>query len=284
MNRSPRPPSSRSIPGYRVLRTLGRGALGTVHLGQREADGRFVAIKWVHRDAGASELVREAEITAQLVHPNIIDVIETGSLASEDGGDDLFVAMEYCPGGDLQQRIQRRGGSLDLDEALSVTRQLLDALAFAHASRIEIDDCAACGVIHCDIKPQNLLLGTAHEGGPLVKVTDFGLAQAAFAGAGAAFGTLPFMAREQLEGRALPQTDVFGAAATLYYMLTGSPPRDFGVALAPEHVVLGRAPIPILNRLPLLPPALAGAIDRALHDSLSERTPSVLAFQADLGF
>ncbi len=250
--------------GLTVLSELGSGAQGVVHLA-REPDGRLVAVKTL-AVPGASEVFRrELDCTAALRHPHIVRFHR--SLAEPLG----FVA-EYCPGGSIAGH-----GPFAVEQAVALTRQAAAALRYAHSAEIPVvhaDGTTATGrgLVHRDIKPQNLLLTADGR----LKVADFGLAkafdQAGLSGrtpTGAIAGSVAFMPRRQLIDYkyARPDVDVWALTACLYWMLTGFPPRDFRPGADPVAVVLREPPIPIGRRLPSLPAPLASVIDDLLNES-----------------
>ena len=204
------------IASYDILAELGRGGMGVVYKAQDRRLKRLVALKVVLAGghAGATERLRfqvEVEAAARLQHPNIVQVYEVGE---EDGRP--FMAMEYCPGGSLEDRIRDRP---------QPPREAAGMVA-------TLADCAAprppAGVIHRDIKPANVLL--ADDG--TLKVTDFGLAKRldeadGLTQTGAIMGSLGYMAPEQAAGRtreATPSTDVYSLGAVLYKLLSGRVP------------------------------------------------------------
>ncbi|GAB2588399.1 hypothetical protein Aab01nite_43190 [Paractinoplanes abujensis] len=253
--------------GLAVLRELGRGAQGVVHLA-REPDGSLVAVKTLTAPGAGEEFRRELECTAALDHPNIVRFHR--SLADPLG----FVA-EYCAGGSVADH-----GPYGVEQALDLTRQAADALRYAHTAEIPVvhaDGTTAVGrgLVHRDIKPQNLLLTADGR----LKVADFGLAkaydQAGLSGrtpTGAIAGSVAFMPRRQVIDYkyARPEVDRWALTACLYWMLTGATPRDFPAGADPVAVVLREPAVPVRERLSTLPAALAEAIDAALTDNVSE--------------
>jgi len=265
-----------TVAGYAVGPLLGRGGMGVVHLATRLADGATVALKLMRPeaavDAHAREVFdREIAVTGSLRHPNVVTMYAHGSQ-----GDVFYFAMEYCAGGSLSAALLQRQKPLDLDVAMRLSQQVLDGLSFAHEQ----------GFIHRDIKPENILLASAEM--TVAKLTDFGLAksfqQAGLSGmtaTGFAAGTLQFMPREQLTNFRLlrPASDVWSMGATVYYMLTLRYVRDFQAAKDPLAVVLGGNVVPIRDRKPQIPAALAEVVDRAVDDDLARRYSSATEFR-----
>jgi serine/threonine protein kinase len=201
---------------YRVGALLGEGGMAAVYEGEDPGLGRRVAIKVLRGEyARNADLVvrflNEARAMARVTHPSVVGVYFAGS----DRGRHFF-AMEHLAGPDLEDLVLR-DGPLEERQALGYLVQAACGLAAA----------AAQGLVHCDVKPSNLMA----VGGGLIKVTDFGIAQAVTAaGAGAdpdVMGTPCFMAPEQVLGNALDfRTDVYALGATLYFLITGEPPCD----------------------------------------------------------
>jgi serine/threonine-protein kinase len=203
---------------YELLGQIGEGGAAIVYRARDLRLDRVVALK-VLREAfgGDSEFQRrfqrEARIAASLNHPNIVDVYDFGQTDRT-----YYIAMEYLEGGNLKDRI-RRAGRLPTAEARDVAQQVLSALAAAHAR----------GLVHRDVKPQNVLL----DGTGTAKLTDFGIAHGPDAvemtQVGMTIGTAAYIAPEQATGGVVgPATDVYGAGILLYEMLTGRPPFEGG--------------------------------------------------------
>jgi tRNA A-37 threonylcarbamoyl transferase component Bud32 len=216
---------NRYAPGH----LLGSGGMAEVYLAHDEVLGRDVALKVLkHRYARDEEFVerfrREAQSAAALNHPNVVPVYDWGR--SEDGT--YYMAMEYIPGGTLKDRIAGEG-PLDPGTAAGLGSRVARALAFAHEK----------GVIHRDIKSQNILLTEAGD----AKVTDFGIARAATATTisrtGVVLGTAGYMSPEQAKGEPVgPRSDLYSLGVVLYEMLTGNLPyeAESPVAVALKHV------------------------------------------------
>jgi len=272
-------PDAAGIRGYRLLQELGRGGQGVVHLARNEESGELVALKTLlaHRavDPSARDgFLREFACTRALRHPRIVAFHGGGA-----HGSTFYFTSEFCRRGSVADLVARSGGMLSVDLAVGVTLQALDGLHYAHTAEVPVrlaDGTSAVhrGLVHRDIKPQNLLLtGSGHE--VTVKIADFGLSKAfdsaglsGYTLTGAMGGTLAFMPRGQVIDfkYARPEVDLWATAATLYWMLTGSPPRDFPDGADPVDIVLHHLPVPVRDRLPDLPRRLAAVIDTALVD------------------
>jgi serine/threonine protein kinase/tetratricopeptide (TPR) repeat protein len=239
------------IPGYRILRELGRGGMARVYLAVQESMEREVAIKVMLPALAASDpsfserFLREARIVAKLSHPHIIAVIDVGVV-----GPYHYYSMEYHTGGDLKARIHE---GMMPKMALSLTRQVASALAFAHSK----------GYVHRDVKPENVIF--RHDGTALL--TDFGIAKASDGAArmtatGAIIGTPHYMSPEQAQGAELDhRSDLYSLGVMLYEMLTGSVPYNGTSALAIgiKHLKdpIPRLPPPLQVYQPLLDRFLA---------------------------
>ncbi len=238
---------------YRLENRLGSGGFGVVWSAWDEKLEREVAVKVLRRDGGEARIVREARAAARLNHPGIVGLYE---LAADD--DELYLVSELVRGRTLAELGGARALS-DRDVA-RIGTALCEALSHAHAR----------GVIHRDVKPQNVMVvAEPAAGAGFAKLTDFGVAHVASAErvtrTGDVVGTLEYMAPEQAEGgEATPATDVYSLALTLYEAWTGSNPvRGRGPAATAKKI--GR-PLPSLgDRRRDLPPDLCDAIDDALE-------------------
>ena len=203
------------LGGYEIVRELGRGGTAAVYLARDQKHGRQVAIKVPHVALasllGPERFLREIQIAAQLQHPNILPLHDSGEA---DGV--LYYVMPYVEGESLRQRLEREV-QLPIDQAVHIAQQVADALAYAHGH----------GVVHRDIKPENILLSGGH---PLV--ADFGIARAITMAGGerlnetGPLGTAAYMSPEQaaadphLDGR----SDIYSLGCVLYEMLVGEAP------------------------------------------------------------
>jgi serine/threonine protein kinase len=218
---------------------------------------------------GAERFLREIQIAASLSHPQIVPLYESGN-----AGDLLYYIMPYIQGESLYEMLERKR-RLSLEEALQIAREVAQALGYAHSR----------GILHRDVKPENLLLAGGHA-----LVADFGLAQVIGAAdrekltaTGVTIGTVYYMSPEQLRAdRNLDQrTDIYSLGCILYEMLTGEPPYTGPLNQVVIRIV--SAPVPSVRVLnPGVPAAIDQAISRALAKSPTERFPTMEAFAAAL--
>jgi serine/threonine-protein kinase len=264
----------------RILCELGRGGMGVVYLAQRELSREQVALKVMLPPVVADEratkmFLREMKYSRLLRHPNIVRVLDSG--CSEGV---FFLVLEYCDGGSVLDLVEK-GGPLGPDEALPIALQALAGLEHGHTialsgvQRSSGKKRLVQGLIHRDLKPSNILL-SGSGAGRVAQIADFGLAkafdQAGLSGltcTGAVGGSAAFMPRQQLINYkyAKPEVDIWALAATLYYMLTSLPPREFPPGEDQLNVVLETSAVPIRQRNPALPARLAEVIDAALVDN-----------------
>src|SRR5215210_2441724 len=257
---------------YRLDAQIGAGGMSTVYLAFDQTLERRVAIKLMHREIASDSdqlerFRREARAVAQLSHPHIVGVIDAG----EDEGRP-YIVFEYVEGETLKDRI-RRMGRLPVDEAIAYAIEIARALGCAHQG----------GIVHRDIKPQNILIdeeGTA-------KVTDFGIARSlteeGLTAEGRVLGTTDYVSPEQALGHAVTgQSDLYSLGVVLFEMLTGDVPfkGDNQVAVAMKHV---REELPDVQvRRPEVSAALAAVLDRATDKDLSRRYGRAADLIADL--
>jgi eukaryotic-like serine/threonine-protein kinase len=267
-----------SIQGYSILIELGKGGFGAVYLARHNETGEEVALK-VMLPAVATNpqmterFLREIDNTQALNHPNIIKLLNSGYYNGS-----FFFTLEYCNGGTVFDLMQRSGGRLSIDEAISITMQVLDGLEYAHQAEIPYVKLAddgfvrGRGLVHRDLKPSNIFI-TNTNGNRTIKIADYGLAkafdQAGLSGqtmSGTQAGTPVFMPRQQLINfkYVKPEVDIWATAACLYFMLTGAYPRDF--VGDPFLAVLQTSAVPIRQRDASIPKQLAELIDQALID------------------
>lgn len=226
---SPRPPYLSSDARYISKRLIGIGGMAEVYLAHDRELDRDVALKklrqqYAHDEDVVERFEREARSAASLSHPNIVSVYDRNE--AEDGSH--YIVMEYVSGGNLKERIRERG-TLPPEEAIKIALQVARGLGVAHAR----------GIVHRDVKPQNVLLTGTGE----AKVADFGIARAVAASAvtktGLVLGTAHYLSPEQALGYpATPRSDLYSLGVVLYEMLTGVVPHDAEtqVGIAMKHV------------------------------------------------
>ncbi|MDX6481583.1 MAG: eukaryotic-like serine/threonine-protein kinase [Gaiellaceae bacterium] len=272
MTRAPRT-GDQIADRYELEALLGSGGMSTVFCAHDVQLDRRVTIKILHeRFAGEGEYVerfrREARSVAQLAHPNVVTVIDRG----EDQGRQ-FIVFEYVEGENLKEHIVR-SAPLPLGRAIELAIAIADGLTFAHEH----------GLVHRDVKPQNVLISANGS----VKVTDFGIARSlevdhGMTQTGTVVGTGEYIAPEQATGGQVSAgTDVYSLGVVLWEMLTGNVPfegENF-VAVALRHV---NEEAPDIRELRLdIPPRLAAALDKALQKDPAHRFPTMRAFAEEL--
>lgn len=251
---------------YSLVRELGRGGMGVVFLAREVALDRLVAIKMLplalaHDPILRERFLREARTAAQLSHPHIVPIHAVGSADTL-----VWFVMEFVPGTSLGERL-RRDGALPTSDGLRLVQEAAWALAHAHAR----------GVIHRDVKPDNILL---HEENDRVLVTDFGIAQGGETTDGTkGFGTLHYMSPEQAQGEAADaRADIYALGVTAWHALAGHRPfeGEHGAALLATQ---SRADAPSIRTVvPTLPASVVQAIDRAIAREPSARWDTMEEF------
>jgi serine/threonine-protein kinase len=250
---------------YRIVRFLGAGAMGEVYLADDPHIERRLAIKTVRLEGGRPQdiedrkkrLLREARAAGRLLHPNVVTLFDTGE---EDGV--LFLAFEFVEGCDLASRLEM-GEPPTLREVLGITRQVAEALDYAHRQ----------GIVHRDIKPSNILIDT----GGHVKVADFGIAKVAgqnteLTVAGSVMGSPQYLSPEQIRGDELDgRSDVFSLGVVLYELLSGRRPFDGETITTLVYQILHKDPsISELRSVPL-------RLEQLLHHMLAKDREDRLA-------
>ena len=262
---------------YAVERELGRGGMATVYLAWDPRHERAVAIKVLERElvapAGAERFLREIRIAARLTHPHIVPVHDSG-----EAGGLLYYVMPYVDGETLRARLARTG-PLPVDDAVRLAREVADALDHAHTR----------GVVHRDVKPENVLLQGAER--PHALVADFGIALAVeqaggarLTRAGISLGTPQYMPPEQATGEhpVDARADVYALGCVLYEMLAGEPPFTGPSAQAIVARVSTQAPQPLALVRPSVPSGVEVAVMTALQKLPADRFQSAADFAAAL--
>jgi serine/threonine-protein kinase len=248
---------------YRIEREVGVGGMATVYLAEDLKHGRKVAIKVLHPELsavlGGDRFLAEIKVTANLQHPHILGLIDSGEA---DGL--LYYVMPYVAGESLRARLSREK-QLPVDDAIRLSQEVASALDYAHRQ----------GVVHRDIKPENILL---QDGAALV--ADFGIALAVqqaggnrMTQTGMSLGTPAYMSPEQAMGERDigPRSDVYALSAMTYEMLAGEPPFTGPNSQAIVAKVLTEQPPPLRPKRPTVPPAAEDAILTALQKLPADR-------------
>jgi len=288
---------------YRIEREVGQGGMATVYLAHDIKHNRKVALKVLRPDLahaiGPERFLNEIETTANLRHPHILPLYDSGRAVGRVDGltagdvdaaaeqpaakpsnrqaeEFLYYVMPFVEGESLRDRLNRER-QLPLDEALRIAREVADALSYAHSR----------GVIHRDIKPENILLEHGHA-----VVADFGIARAVDAAGGdrltetgMAIGTPTYMSPEQAAGeRDLDgRSDQYALGCVLHEMLAGQPPFTGPTVESVIHQHLTVAPPPVTQLRPGVPAEIAGALQRALAKTPADRFNAVAQFADALG-
>jgi len=260
---------------YVIERELGRGGMATVYLARDLRHHRLVALKVLHAELGAllgaERFLKEIELTANLQHPHILPLFDSG-----EANGLLYYVMPLVEGETLRARLTREI-QLPVDDAIRIAQQTASALDYAHRH----------GVVHRDIKPENLLL---HEG--QVQVADFGIALAVqqagrqrLTQTGLSLGTPQYMAPEQAMGDKTIDTraDVYALGAVTYEMLAGEPPFTGPTAQAIVARVLTEEPKPLRALRRTVPVEIDAAVRRALEKLPADRFSSAAAFASAIG-
>ena len=263
---------------YQIERELGHGGMATVFLAHDLKHDRPVALKVLHPDLarvmGPERFLREIRISSRLQHPHILSVYDSG-----DADGQFWFTMPYVEGETLRTRL-RREKQLPVADALRITREVADALHYAHEH----------GVIHRDIKPENILLSGTTAGTYHAQVADFGIARAVspeleecLTESGMSLGTPQYMSPEQsVAQRDLdPRSDVYSLGCVLYEMLTGEPPYTGPTA---QSIVAKRLsePVPHVRTGRDVSLSLERAVTTALARSPADRFASAADFAAAL--
>jgi serine/threonine-protein kinase len=271
------PKPTRIFGNYEILSVLGKGGMAEVYRarvlsGPRE--GWTVALKRLlpalTRDPASVELfAREAQLSKQLHHPNIVTVLDAGELEGI-----YFIVMEQVDGRDLGHILRRckaRGIPLPLDFAVYLGKVLLEALAYAHTATGPQGE--PLGIVHCDVSPSNLFISRVGE----IKLGDFGVSRVLVDGklvGGEVLGKPYYLAPESLLGEVSPAADLWAATVVLYELLTLERPFTGG---SPDEVfaaIWSRAYKPLRELRPDVPPELEAVVDRAFSAKSEDRFPT----------
>jgi serine/threonine-protein kinase len=257
---------------YRIERVLGEGGMATVYLAEDLKHRRRVAVKVMRPELaatlGVDRFLREIEIAAQLTHPNILPVHDSGQ-----SNGILYYVMPYVEGETLRDRIHR-DGKLPVEDALDLAREMAEGLGYAHKR----------GIIHRDIKPANVMLGEGHA-----LVADFGIARGAdtskaLTATGLAVGTPQYMSPEQASGEPMldARADVYALGAVLYEMLSGEPPYTGATPQAVLAKSLTQEVVPLPKVRPGIHPQVAAVVAKAMARRPADRYPSAVELEEAL--
>ncbi len=257
---------------YVIRRRLGSGGMADVYLAEDQELGRQVALKMLNERHAADEQFverfrREAQNAAGLNHPNIVSIFDRGHAEGT-----YYIAMEFLDGRTLKELLVKNGPT-PIPIAIDYSRQILNALSFAHRH----------GIVHRDIKPHNVVVGPDGR----VKVTDFGIARSEssqMTEAGSIVGTAQYLSPEQAKGAQVdPRSDIYSLGIVLYEMLTGTVPfvGEAPVEIAMKHL---QAVPDLPSKLrPEVPHDLDAVVMRALSKDPDDRYASADEMEADLG-
>lgn len=251
---------------YQILEQLGRGGMGIVWKARDPDLQRTVAIKVLAPHLAESPVarrrfLREARAAAAISHPNVLTIHSV-----EEEQETPYLVMEYVSGLSLKEFIARRT-MLDFVEVIRLSAQIAQGLAAAHA----------CGVIHRDIKPGNVML---HKGGTRARLTDFGLARAAFdnselTSADQAVGTPAYMSPEQVRGEAVDvRSDLFSLGCLMYALVSRVSPFQGRSSAETVHRILDVAPLPLLTVEPTTPPGFSDVVTKLVAKKAEDRYQS----------
>jgi serine/threonine protein kinase len=274
---------------YKILRRLGEGGMATVYLAEDLKHERQVALKVLRPELaavlGAERFIQEIKTTANLQHPHILPLFDSGAAGGERRDDGttgegpqpfLYYVMPFIDGETLRDKLDRET-QLGIDDALKITTDVADALDYAHRQ----------GVIHRDIKPENILL---HDGRPMVAVFGIALALSAAAGGrmtetGLSLGTPHYMSPEQAtaEKEITNRSDIYSLGTMLYEMLTGDPPHTASSAQAIIMKIVTEEAEPVTKARKSVPPHVAAAVAQSLEKLPADRFASAKDFSNALG-
>ena len=263
--------------GYTIVRTLGAGGMGEVHLARHPRLPRADALKVLRPEHSAdphfaARFRREADLVARLSHRNVVPVLDRGEAEGR-----LWLTMRYVEGTDAEGALAAAGGLLPAERAVRIVGEVAAALDAAHRA----------GLLHRDVKPANVLLAPGEDGEPeQVFLTDFGIAKALDGGTtltrtGMVLATFEYASPEQIESRPLDaRSDVYSLGCLLHRLLTGQVPFPGTSVLASLHGHLTAPPPRPTGLAPWLPPGLDDVVARAMAKDLAARFPTCRALAA----
>lgn len=255
---------------YRILRKLGEGGMGAVYLAEHTVIEKKIALKVLFADLTrrpdlVQRFLQEAKSASRIGHPNVIDITDFGQ--SPDGS--AYIAMEYLDGQDLGQLL-KGAGPIPWPTAQSIMLQVTKGLRAAHEK----------GIVHRDVKPENIFLSTGDDGAVLVKVLDFGIAKVLGTEEGAPrltrtgmiFGTPEYMSPEQAQGQSVDhRVDIYAVGCILYQLVTGAVPfeAESFMGVLSKHML--EAPVAPRARNPAVDPAVESVVLKAMEKNPARR-------------
>ena len=262
---------------YRLTRLLGQGGMGAVYEATHTGAGKRVAVKIMHRGLMAypelrARFQREAKVTMEIANPHVVRVFGFGTAPSGEP----YLVMEFLEGEDLQTRLEREG-ALPLPLVVEIIKQVASGLAEAHTA----------GVVHRDLKPDNVFLVQTPDGRVFAKVVDFGISKLLSTSATkltvarAVFGSPEYMAPEQAEGRQDlidHRSDQWSLACLAWVAMTFCLPFSGPDANATLNQVMAGVPTPPKPGAPRIPPEIDQVLRKALSKQSSQRYPTIRAF------
>lgn len=258
----------RRLGKYKILDKIGHGGMGSVYKGYDSVLDRMVAIKvlashLVREEEFIERFMREARAAARLAHPNLVTIYDVGQ-----EGETYYFVMEYLEGESLTQFIQKQG-ALPPEKALSFLHPLAEALDYAHEQ----------GLVHRDVKPSNVVVGTTRR----ATLTDFGIARATqetrLTRTGTILGTPEYMSPEQVQGESVDwRSDQYSLAVVAYELLSGQVPFNAESTLALLHKVAYEPPTPINQVISGLPVGVEYVLNKALSKKPDDRYDSASDF------
>jgi len=260
------------IGQYRIIEKIGQGGMGVIYKAEHTTLEQIVAIKALPSEFGShsdicERFIREAKIQAKLSHPNVVNIL---NFLEHEGNN--YIVMEYVDGETLESII-RTTGLIPPDRCISIVRQVLDGIGYAHSR----------GVIHRDIKPSNIMI--TRQG--IVKITDFGIAKIAgdlkHTQTGVKVGTLWYMSPEQVQGQQADVTsDIYALGITLFEMVTGKVPFTGDSEYHIMHNIVQNPPPDPREYYPYIPVSLEKTILKAIAKSPRDRFQNVRDFAESL--
>lgn len=288
------------LAGYEKISLLGKGGMGEVWKVREKRTGKEYALKTMLPDVAMDEhakklFLREASICECLRHPNVVKAYQAGCANNV-----MYILMDLCEGGSADDLIKKRGGKLPLELATYITLQVLSGLDYVHNMDVDVEiragrfrgtkEVSMKGIVHRDFKPGNIFLSDTGDH-PTAMVADFGMAKAFGAAGksqisrtGTVMGTPVFMPLQQARNckYAKPEVDIWAAAASYYYMLTGQFVKNYRPGVNMWQVLVTEAAIPIQQRERSIPSAIARVIDDALTERPRLKYTSAAQLRKDL--